>query len=302
MPNIRLVSPDDRSPLHEANGSLIDRSGNTYPIVNGVPHLYPKNRISGVMKYTLADHQSIRSYNFRRTLVPLFPEHKVKAESVKEVNIVGFIPPPHAGAVCLDHGCGGGNFRGFIESCGYTYVGADNESGVSTEQGGGEHFHGGATHLCDLHRLPFDDNAFQFAVSYSVFEHLQNPVLGAAELFRVMEPDGIAFVAVGSIVPFHMDSFYHQTHYGVLATFRNAGFEVSQVAAANWNAYRAIAAMDGLPGPKWIRQALIEPVYGAHRLLWAVRSRLKRKNREAEELRRHMAMAGIVKAVLIKPL
>ncbi len=301
MFDVRLISPDDGSPLREAQGCLIDESGNKYPIIDSTPDLRPRKPICGLADYKPTEHSRIRSYDFRRSLVPMFPNQTNRGRDVKEVNVVGFVPPPHPGAVCLDHGCGGGHFRSFLESFGYTYVGVDNESGTTAEQGGDERFAGGATHLCDLHRLPFRGQTFQFAVSYSVFEHLQNPFVAAAELFRVMEPGGVCFVAVASLIPFHMDSFYHHTHFGVLATFHNAGFEVRQVAGAAWNGYRAISAMDGLPGPKWIRHFFAESVHGAHRLLWRLRTWRQGKGRSAEELRRHLMMAGIVKAVLIKP-
>jgi SAM-dependent methyltransferase len=301
MSEITLISPDDGTILRKSGEFLIDESGNRYSSIDGILDLRPKKPIEGVIRYRLLDHESFRSYKYQKSLVPLFPDNKETALDVKETNISGFIPLPHVHAKCLDHGCGAGKLRSFLESLGYTYIGVDNEIGVTAEQGGGDRFKGGATHLCDLHKLPFADNTFQFAVSYSVFEHLQNPFLAAAELLRVMEPGGICFVAISAVIPFHMDSFYHHTHYGVLSTFQGVGFEVNQIAGANWNAYIAISAMDGLPGPKWIRLLIGGFIYGAHRFLWYLRTRLKGKNSDSEELRRHLMMAGMIKTVLVKP-
>ena len=45
---------------------------------------------------------------------------------------------PNESAFYLDHGCGGGGMRPMIESLGYTYVGADNEIGISATVGGGD--------------------------------------------------------------------------------------------------------------------------------------------------------------------
>jgi SAM-dependent methyltransferase len=301
MLGIRLISPDDRSLLREERDYLIDDSGNKYYSVNGTLDLRTKNPIEGSIKYRLIEHKTFRDYQYKESLDPLFPEHQKECADVKEQNVSGFIPYPHANAACLDYGCGAGKMRQFIESYGYNYIGVDNESGTDTEQGGGDAFKGGATHFCDLHRLPFEDNTFQFAISYSVFEHLQNPFVGAAELFRVMEPNGVCFVAVASAIPFHMDSFYHHTHFGVLNTFQSVGFEVHQVAGANWNAYVAISAMDGLPGPRWIRSLVSALTYQTHRFLWRLRTRVQGKDSTSEELRRHLMMAGITKAILIKP-
>lgn len=298
---LRLRSPDSGKPLRETGEGLEDDDGNQYQIINGIPDLRPLRPIEGILHYKIYEHDEFRTYCFQRSLTPLFPRQIRKSPDIKKSIVSGFVPPPHHGAFCLDHGCGGGKFRHFLEAYGYEYVGVDNETGASANQGGDSGFLGGATILGDLHRLPFEENSFQFAVSYSVFEHLQNPFVAANELFRVMEPGGICFAAIAALIPFHMDSFYHHTHFGVLNTFKSAGFLVEQVAGANWNAYKAISSMDGLPGPRFIRNFFGELAETIHRTLWSLRARLKRRNLEAEELRRHLIMAGLIKAVLIKP-
>jgi hypothetical protein len=84
-------------------------------------------------------------------------------------------------------------------------------------------------------------------------------------------------------------------------TFQSVGSEVNQIAGADRNAYLAISAMDGIRGPKVIRQIVTTATYGVHRLLWHCRTRLKGRDRDSEELRRRLMMSGIMKAVLIKP-
>jgi SAM-dependent methyltransferase len=302
---IRLISPDDRTELRRSGDAWVDRSGHRYGYVGATLDLRPKEPVRGTLPYEIADHETFRSFPYRISLRPLFPRRGgvtgQKAQAFKEVAIQGFIPPAEPGAWVLDHGCGAGKLRAFLESQGYSYAGADNETGTTTEQGGGHEFKGGATHLCDLHRLPFAADAFQFVVSYSVFEHLQNPLVGAAELFRVLKPGGICLVVLSAVIPFHMDSFYNHTHFGVLATFRNAGFEIDQIAPAKWSAFVALPSMDGLPGPRLLRVALSQPLYRAHQFLWWLRTRVKHRDPRAENLRRNLAMAGIMKAVLRKP-
>ena len=302
---IRLISPDDGTELTRSADLWIDESGHRYGYVDGALDLRPQEPVRGTLRYELEDQSVFRSFPFRSRLQPLFPElagtRGRTAQAFKETSISAFVPPAEADAHFLDHGCGAGALRSFLESQGYSYIGVDNESGTSTEQGGGHAFKGGATHLCDLHRLPFGDDTFQFAVSYSVFEHLQNPFVASQELLRVMKPGGICFMAIAATIPFHMDSFYHHTHFGVLATFRSAGFEINQVAPADWNAFVAIASMDGLPGPKLPRVILSQSIHLAHRFLWWLRTRVNRRDPGVEDLRRRLAMAGIMKAILIKP-
>jgi SAM-dependent methyltransferase len=298
---VAMISPDDGTQLTEEGEYLVSESGIRYPVLNGIPDLRPQKTIKGNIEYELQDHASFRNFPYQRSLLPMFPENLRIMNDLKESNVSGFIPPAHENAFCLDNGCGGGSMRSFLESYGYEYVGIDNESGVTTGQGGGERFEGGATHIGDLHRLPFPDHTFQFSVSYSVFEHLQQPIVAAKELFRVMQPGGICFAAIASIIPFHMDSFYHHTHFGVLNTFTSAGFEVKQIAPADWNAYIAISAMDGLPGPKWIRNMAANTIFGLHRFLWYFRTVSKRRDPQLEETRRRLLMPGMIKAILVKP-
>lgn len=296
--NLILVSPDDGSILQRDGDFFVDASGNKYHAAD-VPDLRPLHSVRGNFHYRLLDHEVLRSYPYKRALEPFYPNNTA-SKDVKEENVSGFVPPPRPGAFCLDHGCGAGKMRSMLERLGYRYVGVDNEAGTTTGQGGGAGFKGGATHLGDLHRLPFADNTFQFAVSYSVFEHMQNPFVAASELYRVMEPGGVCWVGVGALVPFHMDSMFHVTFMGALALFTAAGFEVQQISASSWNGYLAISDMDGLPGPRPVRRFLSNAMYLSHRALWALRSRRQGKDPNREDLRRHLMMAGITKALLTK--
>ena len=248
-----LKSPDDGSSLTRNGDRLSDASGNEYPVTEGVYDLRPRTEVRGNLEYRLIPHAEVRNFPYRKSLTAT---EQAAETNVKHRNVAGFLRQAKDGELALDHGCGGGVFRKLMESRGYHYVGVDNEIGSSADQGGGDRFRHGATHLADLHRLPFADDTFSFAASYSVFEHLQLPQVAAKELFRVMRPGGVCFIAIASLIPFHMDSFYHHTHFGTLATLAGAGFRVDQIAPANWNGYEAISQMDGLPGPRQLRRAV----------------------------------------------
>ena len=298
-----LISPDNKTILKQNGNILLDSSGNKYYIKNGIYYLLPVNPIKQTAEIKYLDHQIFRDYKFSKSLTPTNKIDK-NVYGIKESNVIGFIPNlmSNESAFYLDHGCGSGGMRTTIESLGYTYIGADNEIGTSTAVGGGESYRNGVTHYCDLHSLPFQDETFKFAHSYSVFEHLQNPFLAANELYRVMEKNGICFIAIANLVPFHMDSFFHMTHFGVLNLFKSVGFNVLQVAGANWNAYEAISSMGGLPGPRPLRILISSTIVSMHKGLWKLK-RIIKKNSDSmvDEITRHNLMAGIIKAIIQKP-
>ena len=298
-----MISPDDGSKLvKKSTNTLTDLSDNHYNYKDGQYILLPKEKIYDKLEISLIDHEYFRKYKFSKQLEPMFINN-YKTNDIKELNILPFIPPiiDKQSHFALDHGCGGGKMRNMIEDLGYNYIGVDNETGVDTVVGGGINFSKGATHIADLHRLPFLDNTFNFSFSYSVFEHCQNPFLAAKELFRTMKPQGISFIAVANLIPFHMDSFFHCTHFGILNLFKNVGFNVLQVAGANWNGYEAISSMGGLPGPKILRNSLSRILSISNKMLWRIRSYVKKRDTRSDELIRHNMMAGIMKAVLQKP-
>ena len=83
--------------------------------------------------------------------------------------------------------------------------------------------------------------------------------------------------------------------------FNSVGFNVIQVAGANWNGYEAISSMEGLPGPKILRASLSKIVSFTHKRLWRIRSYVKKRDAKSDELIRHNMMSGIMKAVIQKP-
>ena len=295
-----LISPDDGTRLKEKGKHiLIDHSGNIYKKFEGIFDLRPKKAIRDKIDIILKRQKSFSEYPYGTKLEPMF-ENQYETNDIKKNNLLQCRPPPFEEHeyYALDHGCGNASMLKMLESLGYNYVGADISSENFLKQKKNSE---GVMFKADLHRLPFQDNTFHFCFSYSVFEHLQNPFLAAKELHRIMRPGSICFVAVANLVPFHMDSFFHFTHFGTLNLFRSVGFEVLQVAGSSWNGYEAISSMDGLPGPKSIRLILSRLVYFCHKSLWRIRSLVKRRDFEQDEMLRHSMMAGMIKAIIKKP-
>jgi len=304
MELIDLMSPEDGSKLQpESENILIDQSGNKFFKVGGKWNLKPKLPKAYTVRQKVYEQTEFSQHKFSPFVKPWYPQNHKNSHDPKESNIAGLLEPfPLNGARCPDHGCGGGQMRGLIEELGYVYIGIDSEVGAESKHLGGQAFSGGADYFVDLHSLPFPDSSFKFAISYSVFEHLQCPIRAAQELYRVLEPGGRAFLAIASLIPFHMDSFYHHTHFGVLHLCKSAGFDVLDIAPADWNAYIAIGGMDGLPGPKWVRHLVSHTTYQIHKGLWKIRRKFQSRPPEEDELFRQIVFTGIIIAHIQKPL
>lgn len=71
--------------------------------------------------------------------------------------------------------------------------------------------------------LPFRDNAFQAVISQAVFEHLQYPEAAAAEIRRVLQPQGILKIDTAFLQPEHgyPHHFFNATETGLRHWFRD---------------------------------------------------------------------------------
>lgn len=78
----------------------------------------------------------------------------------------------------------------------------------------------------DAHYLPFREGVFDRVFALNVFEHLRDPKLAAAEIFRVLKPGGSLAIHTAFLQAVHEapDHFYNATEYGVREWFR--GFEI----------------------------------------------------------------------------
>jgi GT2 family glycosyltransferase/SAM-dependent methyltransferase len=77
--------------------------------------------------------------------------------------------------------------------------------------------------IADAHRLPFVDGAFAAVVTLNAFEHFHDPLVVAAEIRRVLQPNGTLFVHTAFMQPLHEPPwhFYNCTKYGLLRWFEN---------------------------------------------------------------------------------
>ena len=107
----------------------------------------------------------------------------------------------------LDFGCGRGTLVHLLCQDGYNAEGCD----VKFKEG---------SHVKSLedqglikkirvhdYRLPYDDNMFDYVVSETVFEHIQNTDKTIAEIYQVLKPGGVAlhcFPAKYGIIESHV--------------------------------------------------------------------------------------------------
>jgi len=86
----------------------------------------------------------------------------------------------------------------------------------------------------DAHNLLIRSSSIDGVHCEAVFEHLEQPVVAAAEMFRVMKPGGLAFVCTPFLQAFHGYPSHYQnfTHVGHQRLFERAGFTVLDGGAA----------------------------------------------------------------------
>jgi SAM-dependent methyltransferase len=83
--------------------------------------------------------------------------------------------------------------------------------------------------VADAHYLPFVDQVFDGIVALNAFEHYAQPERVAAELLRLLKPDGWVLIQTAFLQPEHEAPwhFYNCTKQGLLRWF--AAFSVEQL-------------------------------------------------------------------------
>jgi SAM-dependent methyltransferase len=91
-------------------------------------------------------------------------------------------------------------------------------------------------------RIPFRDGVFDYVISESVFEHVDDPFYYAKEIFRVLKRGGLVLVDTAFLQPVHADPyhFFNMTLEGLRKVFGDfkeirAGVESYQTASYTLN-------------------------------------------------------------------
>ncbi|MDP8924197.1 MAG: methyltransferase domain-containing protein [Chloroflexota bacterium] len=186
---IRPACPRCRVALAEVGDGLrCERCGTTYGASSGVPELFlsrEADQVTGRVQ-ALYDHVA---HDYDQVFRPHVAEHYLRKRSAVVRELL-----PNGGTV-LDVGCGTGALAGRIQRVGYDVVGVDASAGMlrqALDQ------HGvGAVYAGYSTALPFEDDAFDLALSVATMHHLETPERVAAtvaEMGRVVRPGGYVLI------------------------------------------------------------------------------------------------------------
>lgn len=86
----------------------------------------------------------------------------------------------------------------------------------------------GADIICDIHNITMSDNSVDAVICSSVLEHVENPIKVVSEIYRILKLNGVAFIYVPSIYPYHARGghykdywrFFDDTIYSLFKEFR----------------------------------------------------------------------------------
>lgn len=134
----------------------------------------------------------------------------------------------NSGDVLLDIGCGEGKLRQQLP-LGVRYIGLDRYAGIQINEY--ESWDMRPNILGDVHQLPVESESCKTVALMHVLEHVYNPGLAFAEIFRVLKPGGYLFVDVPFLHEVHHApyDYYRFTRYSLDHLALTAGFEVIEI-------------------------------------------------------------------------
>ena len=126
-----------------------------------------------------------------------------------------------SGSLVLDAGAGIAPYRSFFQHA--RYESADFEKV--------EKAYAPSTYVCDLQSIPVEDGRFDFIILTQVLEHVPEPRLVLAELYRVLKLGGVMLCSAPLCYEEHEQpyDFYRYTQFGLRHLLNSAGFVVDRL-------------------------------------------------------------------------
>jgi SAM-dependent methyltransferase len=253
----RLVCPHDRLSLRQAGATLRCPNGHVHRVVSGIPILfrddvqethwhvtearqapdtgYPSAITNGISEYVQAAIAATGGFMYA-PLVGRLVEYPIPTTRL----------PPGEGRAVLDLGCNWGRWTIAAARSGYRAVGLDpslpavqaaydvaNQLGVQADFVVG-----------DARFLPFADDSFDAAFSYSVLQHFSKADVKQtlSECRRVLRPNGFSLIQMANTLGGR--SLFHQAR----RLFR----EPSLFQVRYWTPWELEAAFEKLIGPSTV--------------------------------------------------
>jgi SAM-dependent methyltransferase len=78
--------------------------------------------------------------------------------------------------------------------------------------------------------IPSDDNVFDLVITQEVLEHVKSPQRAVNEIYRVLKPNGTAYIQLPFIIGFHPcpNDYWRFTREGIIELVISAGFSVKE--------------------------------------------------------------------------
>lgn len=74
-------------------------------------------------------------------------------------------------------------------------------------------------------QIPFKNSSFDIVYSHQVLEHVRFPDQIVTEIIRILKPGGLFIGSVSHTEPYHAESIFNWTPYGLVVIFRHAGIK-----------------------------------------------------------------------------
>ena len=128
----------------------------------------------------------------------------------------------------MDLGCGVGDSAGYFKQQDPTvaWVGLDVEKRWADQypaESGIEFC------IYDGVQIPFEDNRFDLIYCNQVFEYVKYPAPLAAEICRILRPNGYFLGSTSQLEPYHASSLHNYTPYGFCLLLQEAGLQMIEV-------------------------------------------------------------------------